>query len=317
MTRKPYKTASFVLESNVAADGTFEVAYPTGSDRGDFENAQGHVVVLNGDELRHGEDIQISFGATTATITNKTGAALIAGKGYATFYMQGVNSRELVAEVDTMDPATGISAGVRKTVNIHAQEARLMLVQFGAPVAADPDGILDGVTATDSAQVYTQGDMLTYELDVPRNVTIVGSAGSNHVVTIKGLDEYGQPVAENLTANGTTGVAGKKAFKTIRAVEVAAGASGDTLDVGWGDVLGLPFRLDAAAQVVTENEDGAAASSGGTFVAGLAPNTISTATTADVRGTYDPDSACDGAKSFDLLIRTMNPTDIGQAQYAV
>jgi hypothetical protein len=153
-------------------------------------------------------------------------------------------------------------------------------------------------------------------LDVPRNVTVTASAGADHVVTVTGTDVYDQPVVEAITANGTNTVAGKKAFKTVTNVDIAAGAAGDTLDLGWADVLGLPFRLDLAAEVVTEREDGAAAGSAGTFVAGLAPNTISTATTADVRGTYDPDSACDGAKSFDLLIQTFNPTDIGNAQYA-
>jgi hypothetical protein len=45
----------------------------------------------------------------------------------------------------------------------------------------------------------------------------------------------------------------------------------------------------------------------GTVVAGLDPQTASTATTADVRGTYDPATACDGTTSFALVIRCLDP----------
>jgi hypothetical protein len=58
-----------------------------------------------------------------------------------------------------------------------------------------------------------------------------------------------------------------------------------------------------------------ASASAGTFVAGLSVNTISTATTADVRGTYDPSAACDGSKAFELLVNLSDPTFKGVPQY--
>ena len=65
-----------------------------------------------------------------------------------------------------------------------------------------------------------------------------------------------------------------------------------------------------------ENE--APAGTAGTFVAGLAVNTASTATTADVRGTLDPNSACNGARRFKLIMDP--PRDsylfLGNSQYA-
>ena len=53
---------------------------------------------------------------------------------------------------------------------------------------------------------------------------------------------------------------------------------------------------------------------GGTLVAGV--TTAPTAVTGDVRGTYDPASACNGALAFQLLFALPNPTDRGVAQYA-
>lgn len=51
----------------------------------------------------------------------------------------------------------------------------------------------------------------------------------------------------------------------------------------------------------------------GTFVAGV--QTLPTATTGDVRGTYDPAEACDGSLSFSLLVRTPDPTYKGVDNY--
>ncbi len=51
----------------------------------------------------------------------------------------------------------------------------------------------------------------------------------------------------------------------------------------------------------------------GTFVAGV--QTAATATTGDVRGTYDPAVACDGSLTFALLVAVADPTYKGVDQY--
>lgn len=53
----------------------------------------------------------------------------------------------------------------------------------------------------------------------------------------------------------------------------------------------------------------------GTFVAGLAAGTKSTATTADVRGTYDPVTAADSVVSYGLLAIVPDAGDLGNDQY--
>ncbi len=52
----------------------------------------------------------------------------------------------------------------------------------------------------------------------------------------------------------------------------------------------------------------------GTFVAGV--SSAATATTGDVRGTYDPTAACNGTRAFDLIVRTEDPEYKGVPQYA-
>mgnify|MGYP003135286997 FL=1 len=178
------------------------------------------------------------------------------------------------------------------------------IVNLGAPAAPDADGIWDGVSATDSATSYTSANYkntfdgsstsLTstsgmIDATYGRALTATGSAGSNHVCTISGRDYLGQPMKENLTLNGTNVIAGKKAFKYVDKLEVAAGAASDTVDVGWGDVLGLPYAAEAT---LSATEDGVATSP--TFVKNVTTDP-QTATTGDPRGTYDPASACDGS----------------------
>ena len=180
----------------------------------------------------------------------------------------------------------------------------VVIANLGAPAAPDTDGILDGVSATDSAQSYTSANwQSTFDgsstsltstsgmLDAKfgRALTATASAGANHVVTVTGRDYLGQIMKENLTLNGTNAIAGKKAFKYVDQVDVAAGAASDTMDLGWGDVLGVPYAAEAT---LSATENGAATSP--TFVAAVTTDP-QTATTGDPRGSYDPASACDGA----------------------
>jgi len=117
------------------------------------------------------------------------------------------------------------------------------IVTLGSPAALDADGIWDGVTANASANTYTSADYKnTFDgsstsvtttsgmIDAlyGRCVTAVGSAGSNHVVTVIGKDYLGQGMREQFTLSGTTILYGKKAFKFVDSMTVAAGAAGDT-----------------------------------------------------------------------------------------
>jgi hypothetical protein len=67
------------------------------------------------------------------------------------------------------------------------------------------------------------------------------------------------------------------------------------------------------ANVLKELENEAAATSG-TIVSGVA--SVPSATTGDVRGTYDPNSACDGSKGFSLIAAIPDASYLGATQYS-
>lgn len=166
-------------------------------------------------------------------------------------------------------------------------ENGMVRVDLGVYVTVDADGILDGqsINAAGSTTtfnvLYDDDNMGRYG----RTVTVIASGAATSTVTVNGFDYLGQPVTETLTLNGANAVAGVKAFKEVREVEWGATAS-VTIDLGWGDRLGLPYR---AVNTAIYNElISDAAPTAGAIVAGLARTTTGTATTADPRGLYVP-----------------------------
>jgi len=190
--------------------------------------------------------------------------------------------------------------------------------QLGAPIATDLNGIIvsQSMTAagnlTTFASAYSSDNMAKYGRCV-----IVDSSGSNadKAVTITGRDYLGQPMAENITLNGTTAVAGQKAFKYVEKV-AWLDESGENLTVGWTDTLGLPYKAEALVLAMID-EAGAGfvvVPNAGTFIA--ADETAATATTNDVRGTFLPlTETPDAVSKWDLLL-AVDRTDLhGVAQF--
>lgn len=177
-------------------------------------------------------------------------------------------------------PACGYSAEV-----IHGAP---YMVDFGTPIAADADAILDGVSIDAAVDTTTFG---TDTADAPfgRNLTVVASGAATSNVTVYGKDYLGQQVTESFTLTGAVSVVGLKAFKWIDRITAGITAA-TTIDVGFGDRLGLPFRM---SNVMEETANGAEAAVG-TFVAGVLTDPQTT-TTGDPRGTYDATTAYNGS----------------------
>lgn len=137
-------------------------------------------------------------------------------------------------------------------------------------------------------------------LDVARAVNVDSSnAGdTTQTVTVTGTDYWGQAQTETIALNGTTAVAGLKAFKTITQVAVSAALAGN-LTVGSTDVFGLPYRVTDAGYILRAGWAGALADDAGTFVAADVTSPA-TATTGDVRGTFTPSSAANGSRRLVL-----------------
>jgi hypothetical protein len=195
--------------------------------------------------------------------------------------------------------------------------AGLILVQLGAPIVADPDGIAAQQTIGAAGNLLLNGALASsgvVTLDVPRNVVVDAAGAATATATVIGTDEYGAAMRENITFNGTTAVLGKKAFKTI--TQIALSAAGTDVFVGTGSIIGLPFAPQRGGFLRGRmNED---TSDSGTYVAPL--RSASTATSADVRGTYAPAGTLDGTNTFSVVIAAPNgPADadaFGVAQFA-
>lgn len=285
-----FKIVETRLAAEVAAAATVNVAYPTGTNAGTFKGAVGHKMMLGEVLLSSPADFTLAFGAANITVTNAYGSAWASGS-------------RVWLELQ-------IAGGADIPLVNKTSAATLALVNLGAPLAASAAGLAAAQTPAAAGDLVLAAD----SLDVPRNITETGVAATvAHTLTVTGVDEYDEAVVETITgAVGATTVSGKKAFKSITSIAVS-GATTGAITVGWGDVLGLPVFLQEEAMVLKEIEDDAAAAAG-TLLAGVV--TEPSATTGDVRGTYDPSSACNGAKVFRLVATLADPTYKGLTQYA-
>ncbi|WP_288927308.1 hypothetical protein [uncultured Maritimibacter sp.] len=295
-----FDVVEMTLASDVADAGTFTVSYPSTRDAGDYQGGHDHMVISNayGELKATAGEVSLSFGASSITVTNNAGVTLLAGtKVFVQLDRIGADSEiSVIASPGSMSPAD------------------LFVINLGAPDVADPDGVCEAQSDTGAHTLTLDGALVSggvATFDVPRNIVIDSGGADTAVLTITGTDEYGVTIVENITLNGTTAVAGKKAFKTVTSVTSSATISNGAF-VGTGDVFGLPVYLPQTGLVLAELEDGAAATAG-TIVAGV--TTAATATTGDVRGTYDPNSAADGSAAFTLVCAIPDSSAKGVAQY--
>lgn len=297
-----FSVISGSLSAAVADTGTFTVSYPDGMDEGDFYLAMGHRLTLgNNDGYAFPGDFDITLGTTNITVTNRSGATWPAGTAFR-LQLQTLGSQYRTAEGVVVPRSVG---------------GDVVLLNLGAPDVLDVDGIAAAQAVAGAADLTLNGALASggvVVLDTPRGVQIDSSdAGdTTQTVTVYGTDAYGNALTETIAQNGLTSVLGKKAFKRITRVAASAAYTGN-ITVGTSDIIGLPVFLPGAAFVLKELEDGVAATAG-TLVAGIRTANGSTATTGDVRGTYDPNSAADGAKVFQLIVFVPRPGYAGIAQ---
>lgn len=251
--KNDYKSIPFTLAADVANAATFDISYPAGYNAGDFADSLGHHLILGGDRLDQPQNIALSFGASTVTVTNGTGGTLLAGtKGVAQLE---IRSRALALPIRV--------PGLKGMQLPHLEQGFAVYMDLGAPKTLDADGLVAAIAAGATAGSFAVSDMVAATanggiLDVPRNVTVQGDgAGANQVVTIVGYDEYGAPMQETITASGATIVQGVKAFKQVVSGSWPAGGNAaHTLNIGWGDVLGLPIHIKDKAHIKSEYIDG-------------------------------------------------------------
>lgn len=202
--------------------------------------------------------------------------------------------------------------------------AMLTKVTWAAPAVADADLLIVAATSTElpnnATKTYTPAthgtsptdnsavasaittittststSALVWTLDAPRNVAVTTSAAAaDTVITVTGYDEYKVKMVETITiATAASSGVGNKAFKYVESVAItsAGDITTDTINVGTGSKLGLPYKLAKKADCIRVCHTGAWDDSA-TVVAAV--TTDATATTGDVRGTVTANSALDG-----------------------
>lgn len=292
------KTISGILAAAVADAGTVAVTYPTGFTRGDFVPGVDHHMVVNQVDLKSPNKITLSFGATSVTITNKSGATWPANSPF-------------VLQLELPGTENGQLASDGKTRMPHVTPCPIRFVDLGSPIATVDTNIRANAAYVGGAAAMT--DLLLGALDVPRNVIITSSGNDSGITfTVRGFGFYGQAMTETITGANAGIAAGLKAFASITSITPSGNAAAN-VKIGVGNVLGLPVFLPNAVHILKELQDGASATAG-TTVAGS--QSFPSATTGDVRGTYVPNSAPDGTKAYALICALPDPGYLGADQFA-
>lgn len=183
------------------------------------------------------------------------------------------------------------------------------------------DGVL---LARRPGKVYLNGQMLEAAVDAGTAFNIVSPvAGSIRKLTTisQGTITTGGAITVEINTVAVTGlsvvVADGAVEGEVDSDEPTTLGSSTTV-VAVGDRIEIipaaGFNASADIYFVLEIDVTPAGQLDGIFVAGV--SSAATATTGDVRGTYDPNLACDGSTAYNLLIASEDPKYLGVAQYA-
>ena len=282
------------LGSAVADAGTFTVSYPVGTNKGTFYGGSDHAMSVAGIAYVAPRGFTLTFNAANITVTNNSGSTWASGSRVC---LELQIPGEHLARIDARETKRMVGAVCH-------------IVNLEAPAAASANGVAASQAVAAAANFAINGALASggvAVLDVPRTIQAAWTTAS--VLTVYGEDEYGNAMVE-ASASGTS-FTGKKAFKKV--TRVASSASITAATVGTTNVLGLPVFLPAAGYILKELQDGAAAGAGTVVAADVAKPT---ATTGDVRGTYAPAVAPDGAKVYQLVLAVQDRAARGAAQFA-
>lgn len=176
-----------------------------------------------------------------------------------------------------------------------------VFVELGAPSAGATNNIIvaQDMTAAGTLTTFAAAYLPGTEAMMGRYgrmLQVAGSGATTGTVTIKGRDYLGQSMVEQFTLNGATPVPGVKAFRYVDSVTWTA-TSAINLLVGTLNVLGVPYRAPTTT-INNELMNGATVTAGAMVVGSTATQT---ATTADPRGKYTPNTAPNGTNTYTLL----------------
>ena len=136
--------------------------------------------------------------------------------------------------------------------------------------AADTDGVFDGIVAADATAEpagttvtkTVAADEFVAQPPCARNLTVtVAATTAGHVkaaaIVVTGKNLAGETMTESFTPTADTPatLTGAKAFASVTSVAVPA-QDGDsvTVDVGFGQLIGLPYKLAKKRVILTLND---------------------------------------------------------------
>jgi hypothetical protein len=138
---------------------------------------------------------------------------------------------------------------------IVSAERRRVVVQRALDAdAADDDGIHAAYTLPETEGVWVNTGIT--DPDVYRVLSVKGNLlGMNQTVYIHGTDWAGNPITDAIQLSNLLTVSGNKAFMTVEKIFFPArGATGQTVQIGTSEKLGLFVPLGAAADVILQGE---------------------------------------------------------------
>lgn len=178
------------------------------------------------------------------------------GTELAPFAGAGLVVNGTTIDVNVDDVTVEINSDVVRVKDAGITRTKLGIIEnvfLGTPIVATVDRIVTAVTLANGVQT------LAGQPDCPRNITVKLTDANSSVtvgrVTVVGLDPSGASVTETfdiVSAGGTQTITGVKIFASVTSVtnsSVAGAAAGDDLEVGVGNVIGLPNQITASTAV--------------------------------------------------------------------
>lgn len=190
---------------------------------------------------------------------------------------------------------------IKAATGTEIPDAAETVTYLASATDASPHDAAATTTTINGTTVWDVRDGATYG----RNLVTVATHATAMVamtVLISGYDYTGQAMSElhTISATGTTKTAtGYKAFAYVKSVALtaAADASANTINIGTGAKLGLPFKLAAKGDAISATIGGVQelinVASNASVMEGT--SSASTTTTGDVRGTVAFNTALDGS----------------------
>lgn len=169
---------------------------------------------------------------------------------------------------DTLDVGFGDRVGLPARVSEAADVKRLVRMlgargwqkaKLGPGLTADPDFVVDDedisswTTAGGDTATITEDTIPDYGRNLTATVSNSGTGAAVFTITVTGEDQFGRPITEDFSFDGEETKVGTKIFGKVTQVQITAETTApttnDVLNVGIGELVGLPWLFDDVTDI--------------------------------------------------------------------